>query len=100
MQEKNEKKSAVQSFKDFRNRQGEAFGSRAQHLGKGQKTRDKVLCFAQKFHMDQAEYLGLTSWMTGSMANPCISQWNCSEVMERSSSEERGHEKRPLSTLL
>jgi hypothetical protein len=48
MREKNEKKSAVQSFKDFRNRQGEAFGSCAQHLGKGQKTRDKVLCFAQK----------------------------------------------------
>jgi hypothetical protein len=69
-------------------------------LGKGEKTGEKVLCFAQKIYMDQAERSGQTSWMMGSMANPCISQWNCSEVMERSSSEDRGHEKWPLSTRL
>jgi hypothetical protein len=62
-------------------------------LGKVEKQEIKFSVLHKKFYMDQAEHLGVTSWMTGSMANPCISQWNCSEVMERSSSEERGHEK-------
>ena len=35
------------------------------------------------------EWLGVISWMTGSVANSCISQRNGSRVMERSSSEFR-----------
>ena len=46
------------------------------------------------------EYVGVISWMTGSMAKPCISQWNCSADKDLSSVEERGHVKWPDSTRL
>lgn len=59
----------------------------------------KVLCFAQKYQY-QTEVPGVISWMTGSMANPCISQWNCSADKDLSSAEERGHVKCPDSTRL
>lgn len=38
-------------------------------------------------------YEGVISWMIGSMAKPCISQWNCSADKDLSSVEERGHVK-------
>lgn len=93
MWDKKEKESAVQSFRDFINEWQEASESCAQHPEKGRKTEEKVLCFAQKNDRDQADHFGLTSWMTGSMENPCISQRNCSEDMDRRSSEDRGQEK-------
>ena len=39
------------------------------------------------------EASGVISWMTGSMAKPCISHWNCSADKDLSSEEERGHVK-------
>ena len=70
-----------------------ALGKRSEKQGKN------FLCIAQK-KWNQAEYLEVISWITGSMENPCINHLNCSGVMERSSSELRGHEKRPHSTRL
>ena len=94
------KKNAMQSFEDCRNTVVEP--SKAVHstLKEVEKTGIKVLCFAQKERKRQAEWLGITSWIMGSIANPCINQRNCSGVIERSSSEFRGHEKCPLSTRL
>ena len=69
-----------------------ASGSCAQHMENMDENRKKVLCFAQKYQ-NQVEVSGVISWMTGSMANPCISQWNCSADKELRSLEERGHVK-------
>lgn len=77
-----------------------AFGSCAQHLETGVKNRDKISMLCTKNVRIQAEYSGMISWIMGSMEKPCINHLNCSDVMERSSQELHGHEKRPHSTRL
>ena len=98
--DKNKKKNAMQSFGDCRNAGMEPPKAVHSTLKEVEKTGIKVLCFAQKKRILQAECLGVTSWIIGSMAKPCISQRNCSADMERSSSEFLGQEKWPHSTLL
>lgn len=39
------------------------------------------------------ELCGVTSQMTGSIAKPCISQWNCSMDMGLKSSDDQEHVK-------
>lgn len=41
----------------------------------------------------QLKLRGVTSWMIGSMAKPCMSQWNCSSDIDRRSSPDLGHVK-------
>lgn len=90
------KKSAVQSFKGWINSVMEPLEAVHSTSQKRKKTGKNF----SVLHKNQAEYLGMMSWMMGSIEKPCISQRNCSEVIDRSSSDDLGHEKCPHSTLL
>ena len=88
---KTKRKSAVQSFGRFLmliQKRLEAVHS-TWKTWMGAEKKFSVLHKRQ----NQMELSGVISWMTGSMANPCISQWNCSADKDLSSAEERGHVK-------
>lgn len=71
--------------------EGESTMFRILH-GKHVRELEKSSLFYTKYQ-DQTEVSGVILWMTGSMAKPCISQWNCSADKDLSSVEERGHVK-------
>ena len=92
------RKSAVQSFRHFLM----MIKKRLEAVHSTWKTcpgTGKSSLFCTKYQ-DQTKVSGVISWMIGSMAKPCISQWNCSADKDLSSVEERGHVKWPDSTRL